>query len=277
MISLPQPHTRQPQGDVVLDRSWARRIAFVSITGINGGRDLTSGLFPTAQGTVGSRASAKGIASYTGSVSSGYVWSSLTPVPSIFDTGMAFLLFASPAAQGTLQRAFFLGDEVQGGSNQYNQSSMVFNCDNTGNSSSGLFSCFEYNFGFQASTQSTAGSVDGNWHVFIGNRAAGFGYWDLYRDGANVNSTASPASGIILTPGARVHIHPGNVNGYTGDSVLAVAFNRTLNLNEVTELSANPWCIFEPENYWIWPVAGAAPSAGPLPVFINHYRNQGIM
>jgi hypothetical protein len=276
MISLPQPHTTQPPGAVVLDRNWARRIAFASITGLNGGRELTSGLFPTVQGTVSSRASEKGRASYTGSVASGLVWSSLTPIPSIFNTGMAFLIFANPAAQATQQRALFLGDETSAGGS-FNQASLAFNCDKTGTGSSGLFSCFEYSFGFAATTQSTAGAVDGNWHVFIGNKPANFGYWDLYRDGITVSSTATPANGIVLNAGARVHVNPGSTVGYTGNAVLAVFFNRFLNANEIIELSANPWCVFEPENYWIWPVAGTPPSAGPLPVFVHHYRNQGIM
>lgn len=277
MILLPQPYTAQPQGGVVLDRNWARKIAFASITGVGGARDLVSGLFPTLQGTVGTRASEEGLASYTGSVSSGLVWSTLTPVANIFTTGMAFLIFANPAAQGTVQRTFFFGDELAAVSNQYNQSDFAFNCDKTGTGSSGLFSCFEYNFGFQAATQSTAGAVDGNWHVFIASRPAGHGQWTLYRDGIDVSSTATAANGIALTVGARVHIHPGSINGYMGNSALAVAFNGPLNSTEVSDLSVNPWRIFEPDNYWILPVAGAAPSLAAIPVFANHYRNQGIM
>lgn len=276
MISLPQPLTTQPQGGVVLDRNWARKIAFASITGVNGAADHITGLFPTFQGTVGSRPAEKGVASYTGSVTSGLVWSTLTPIPSIFNTGMAFLIFANPAAQGTQQRALFLGDEVATGGS-FNQASLAFNCDKTGTGSSGLFSCFEYNFGFQASTQSTAAAVDGDWHVFMGNKAAGFGYWDLYRDGANVNSTATAANGIVLNAGARVHINPGNTVGYMGNTALTVFFNRSLNLTEILDLSSNPWRVFEPENYFIWPYAGAAPSLAAIPVFANHYRNQGIM
>lgn len=203
------------------------------------------------------------MASYTGSVASGLVWSTLTPVPSIFITGMAFLIYAKPSAGGTLQRAFFLGDEVQIPSNQYNQSTVVFNSTKAGVASSGIFTCFEYNFGFQAAAQSVAGTVDGNWHVFIGNRPPGFGTWTLYRDGIDVTAALpTQANGITLNPGCRLHIHPGSTQGYTQDMALGVVFNSPLDALQIADLSINPWRVIEASPIVLWPYASAG-GGGP--------------
>lgn len=261
LISLRRQHFIQPPEAVEIAPDWVAKVAFASITGLPDNRDLVSRQWPAIAGTVTRTPSQKGAASTTGSVSSGLVWSTLKPIPNIFPSGMSFLMFAKPTPGGTLQRAFFLGDEVQIPSNQYNQSTLVFNSTKAGVASSGLFTCFEYNFGFQGAAQSTAGAVDGNWHVFIGTRSPGYGTWTLYRDGLDVTA-GSPtfANAIALNDGCRLHVHPGAVQGYTGELALGVAFRTLLDVTEVRSLSNNPWQIFRAAARRIWyEPAGIAP------------------
>ena len=75
-IVLPNRFVRQPQYPVTLDPYWERRIAFASISGLHGGRDLVSKQRPVPGGTIAARPTVKGVASYTGSVADGLVWSS---------------------------------------------------------------------------------------------------------------------------------------------------------------------------------------------------------
>ncbi|PTR17493.1 hypothetical protein C8R31_101657 [Nitrosospira sp. Nsp2] len=256
MIPLLKRHLIQPQYSVELDPAWKDRVAFASITGLPGSEDIVTRSFPAEGSTVGRRPSQKGLASYTGNVAHGLVWSSLRPIPSIFATGMTFLMYAKPVAGGTLQRAFFVGDELPAVSSQYNQACFAFNCTASGTASSGLFSTFEYNFGFQGTGQSSAGVVDGEWHVFIATRPAGFGSWTLYRDGINVTSSGTPANGVILTDGCRVHVHPGATQGYPDDAELAVILKEYTTPEDALRLSNNPWQIYRQERRLVIPSTG---------------------
>ncbi len=238
--------------------------------------DVVSRVAPVVGSTVRRQGTEKGYASYTSNVAQGLVWASLRPVPSIFDTGISLLLFANPAAGGTQQRAFFLGNEDPVPSNQYNQANIAFNCDTTGTSASGLFAALEYDFGFRGVAQSTAGMVDGKWHVFIATRPPGYGTWTLYRDGLNVTGSTGYANAVDLLDGCRVHCHPSGSVGYMGNSVLAVAFNLELDANQTRKLSNNPWQIFQAPGRRLW-IPDPSSSSTVIPVFANHYRNQGIM
>jgi hypothetical protein len=233
-----------------LSEKWAKRIAFASITGLNGTIDLVSRIKPVEGATVGRKGTDRGmLSSYTGNVAQGLVWSTLKPVPSIFNTGISLLIFANPTAGGTIQRPFFLGNEDPVPSNQYNQVNIAFNCTKAGVASSGQWSAFEYNFGFQGTADSTAGMVDGKWHVFVATRPPGFGAFTLYRDGVNVTSSTGSANGIVMLDGCRIHCHPSGSQGYMGGVSLAVAFNTPLTAAEVTELSADPWQILEARSF----------------------------
>ncbi len=256
MIPLLKRHLIQPQYSVELDPAWKDRIGFASITGLPGSQDIVSRTFPAEGSTVRRRASQKGVASYTGNVADGLVWASLNPVPSIFLTGITLLLYANPAAGGTIQRPFFLGNEDPVPSNQYNQVNILFNSTKAGVASSGLFTAFEYNFGFQGTGESAAGMVDGEWHVFIATRPPGFGSFTLYRDGINVTSSGGSANGIVMLDGCRVHCHPSGSQGYMGESALAVAFPEYITPEDALKLSNNPWQIFRQERELVFPSTG---------------------
>lgn len=115
------------------------------------------------------------------------------------------------------------------------------------------------------------------WHGAVRWKTGGEHAW--FRNGVKQSTTS-----LGLTPGTA--INPLRVgNHYAGGTSIMVGtfayfylISQWLDDTAIILLQQNPWSLLEedPEILY-WPPASAPPVGGVIPVFVNHYRNQGIM
>lgn len=253
MLILERPWTRQPQGAVGIAPAFAGSVGFLCNPGLSNTFDIATRKFSTATGTITNGPTQRGMAGKASSTNNTRLTWSTTPVATTAQ-GYAMLVVANPAAASTLRRAFILGDES---ASAYTQSALAFNSGKTSSSTSGVFACFEYSSGFKTSADSSAGVIDGGWHVFIANRTAA-NDMRLYVDGVDKTASSTSVAGISLTAAVKLHGSAGSTDqGYAQDIALACVFTRSLSLGEIAMLGANPWQIFAPRRITI-PTAAAA-------------------
>lgn len=245
-IILPFNRTSQPTQAVGIDRSnyFGAKTVFCSLPGQLGGRDAVSKLFPSTNTgrTIGfNRHGVEASFTDTG----GMVWTGLASVPTNV-SGYTLICLAAPTSKSERDNLIFLGDEV---ASRYTQISLSVNVDKDAVVSAGLFSCFEYDNGFLARNQSSAGVVDGNYHVFAASRSTGSSSPKLYVDGRDVEAFAVASSTSFNVP---TNIAVGNSNILAGGTgledpvVLAAVLNVALSPTEIATLSKNIWQIFTP-------------------------------
>lgn len=245
-IILPFGRISQPTQAAGIDRTnfFGARTGFCSLPGQMGGRDVVSGLFPSTNTGRSPGFNRHGVeASFTDT--GGMIWPGLTPIATNV-SGYTFICLAAPVSKSENDTAIFLGDESGG---RFTQVNFGFNRNNQGDPAAGLLSCYEYDAGFLARAQSTAGVVDGNYHVFIATRATGSASQTLYVDGVDVSSTASASSTSFNIP-ASVSVSNTNTfangRGLEDPNVFAAVINVYLSPTEVAAISKNIWQIFMP-------------------------------
>lgn len=255
---------KQPHYPVGLSSEWAPKIVFASLVGQTWNYDLKTKISPSVVGTGLSRTvRQQGQATIASDDTSGLFWSGLTPIAN-GNNGYAMLFYGAPVSQAEADRAIVLGNEA---ASNYNQMTFAFNSDKDAAATAGKFAIFEYNSAFANRADSTASQVDGNYHVFIANRAPGSaGQTRLYRDGLDVTGTQTHAAGVACTAGTSILCSPVSTSaGFEHPASFAVVFNAPLSSADISRLSANPWLVLQKQSRHIWvPVAagGAGVASG---------------
>ena len=179
---------------------------------------------------------------YSAGTGDGYKFGSYFAVPSGSSTYTLGLL-AKPPSVATRTLSLFQGDAVAGGNPQLELS---MNSDSGASPSAGLFSFYDYNSGFNSQATSTAGAIDGNWHVFVGRRnGTGSTSGTVWVDGVNVTNSQSGGGGTLSTL-PYVFICGSNDPGLVSCGypiALGVMWNRSLTDDEIYRWSADPFQI----------------------------------
>lgn len=257
----PLKRFRQPNHPVGLSPEWASKIAFASLVGQGWNYDLKTKISPSVVGTGLSKTVGRhGAATIASNDTSGLFWGGRRLLANGND-GYAMLFLAAPVSQAEGDRAIVIGSESAGDS--YNQITFIFNADKDAAVTAGKFAILEYNSAFANRADSTAGQVDGNWHVFIANRPSGAVAQRLYRDGLDVTGTQASASGVATTAGISVLCSPASTSaGFEHPASLAVVFFAPLSTSDINTLSANPWAILESQPRQIYVASAGGGSVG---------------
>jgi hypothetical protein len=262
---LTQRWGRQPQFPCALTEPWLKGLQVCSVPGWFG-NFVSWKPYGLAYNSADPRYA---LSAYAGSYGSGV---SVIPSPSTaslyyasdlaaFDGASNYtLLFIGGMPSGGLAgTGFMLGDE-SGGS--FQQIQLILNADKTAANSAGKLALVEYSNGYYACADSDATQVDGQIAVYVGRRLGSDA--TVWKNGRNVTSTAT-ASASTTTP-ITDRWGFGSANRRLCDqTVLGVAWNRSLSDAEIAALGENPWQLFAPlpaRRYF--GITAGAPAGDPL-------------
>jgi hypothetical protein len=156
-----------------------------------------------------------------------------------FDSAGEFTLgiFAAPAA--TASRQDVIGQYNP--NDPYQQRTLAFNANNSYAASSGRFSGWVYPNGGRI--VSTAGQIDGLWHIFVFAGRLSPEYHGLYRDGVVCSETQEELPSSYADFSSFDFVIG---TGTTDPIALVVDFSSALSSSEVAIWSANPFCLLDP-------------------------------
>lgn len=156
-----------------------------------------------------------------------------------------FTLFFYGAAKNVGARSTPIAQTSAGRTNQVY---LIANSDATITPTSGSMAFLTYDSTNNINGLAAAGTIDDNYHFWVGVRSGTT--YTLYRDGVVVGSTSG---GISSTYSGGEQVTVGGMYSYTTYNsdypiVLTGAYNRSLNANEVQELTKNPWQLYAPQS-----------------------------
>lgn len=255
-ISINPPRTLR-QADLDQGHPLSQSLAMFVIPG-NGAIDLESGKIPISQTGYGTVASPYGpAANFTTATSNGLNYGNYFCVPSN-STTYSIVVLAAPTSTARVSAPFVQYDQLGSGNTQID---FMFNATSAGSASAGAFAFLEYSSGNKATADSSAGAIDGKWHLFGVSRGISSGVSRLFLDGVQSGADGTSLSGSTQS-GTPVMVCGGKNRDWATDyPVMFVAvWGRALSNTEHFALAANPWRMFYP--FWRtapkYGIAGAA-------------------
>lgn len=215
-----------------------RDLSFLSFPGLDG-VDLVSGRRPIARAGMYGTTGAYGNVAIA-KVASGNClnYGGFFAIPE-GSNNYTIAALAMPANTARITHVF---SQYDAGSSNNPHIALALNSDLNGASIAGAFACFEYQSGFKVSADSNNTRIDGDWHIFAGERN-GATQPVVYFDGLNVVSGQGSVSGNISGADPTVNVS-GNIglDRAADYPVLMVAvWKRTLSAVEHLTFASYPW------------------------------------
>ena len=218
-------------------------LVFLTLPGQFSGKDLVQGRHPTRAGYTFGASPYGNAATLAAGAGNRLDYGTYAAIP-INSSTYTIGAVAKPAAAATSSVIYYQG-LVSGRFTAY---ALSMNSNNLPTAASGRFALYEYDSGTKFAVNSLAGAVDGNWHVFIVQRAA-ISVGDCYLDGVAQGSALNPS----LPSETISNTSPLTVGGGSGSTqvanypvALVCAWARALLPAEILAFSRNPWQLFAP-------------------------------
>ncbi len=140
-------------------------------------------------------------------------------------------------------------------SSPFNQFSFAVNSNDSLLFSSGKIAavCLTSSGGGRHSVSAGSAFTDAGWHVYVATFSGAPAYPTIYYDGASV-AVNNTQTGTGTWVSSNQHTRIGNIADYTTDAnyaascdiPLCLVWDRVLSADEVRQISANPWQLFQP-------------------------------
>jgi hypothetical protein len=262
MILARRPWTSQPQVAARVDWSnpLTRGLCFLVNYADPSLRNLATGDYPTLEetlahgvglpGRTGYATSQPGIASWPGVITT-----------STGDGLGAFTLLSLSAPIVESNRCALLSQAD--GIGYIEQCYLLANTDAVYASNAGWLT-FGSSYGL---TTALTGLIDGGWHCYVVTRTSGTSGEHVYAvDGRDAYAPFTESTGDIFFSAASARIYASGIKSYTDwtrahPHAVQAAWNRYLTATERSQVSRNPWQLFERPSRRLWAPSGAAPSA----------------